>query len=144
VTGRRDAYKVLQVDPEADEVVVRAAYRALARKLHPDSSGHRLAPDPRMAELNAAYALIRDPTARAEYDRSRGSGGSRRTATAVPPPPASGDAAGSATRLDFGRYEGWSLRDIARHDLDYLRWLQRHASGARFRTQIDELLRSKR
>ena len=31
-----DAYKVLQVDPEAEDEVIQAAYRRLARKYHPD------------------------------------------------------------------------------------------------------------
>ena len=45
-----DAYKVLQVDPGADQLVIQAAYRALARRYHPDGD----APDAiRMAEINA-------------------------------------------------------------------------------------------
>ena len=31
-----DPYKVLQVDPEAEDEVIQAAYRRLARKYHPD------------------------------------------------------------------------------------------------------------
>jgi len=34
--------------------------------------------------------------------------------------------------LDFGRYAGWSLGDLARHDPNYLRWLSRHSSGNRY------------
>ena len=45
------------------------------------------------------------------------------------------------TQLDFGRYAGWSLRDIARQDEAYLRWLARHSSGIRFRGEIAKLLR---
>jgi DnaJ-class molecular chaperone len=46
-----DLYKVLQVDPEAEREVIRAAYRALALKYHPDvsSSSHD-----RMTGLNHA------------------------------------------------------------------------------------------
>jgi hypothetical protein len=44
-------------------------------------------------------------------------------------------------RLDFGRYEGWTLEEVARRDVDYLRWLQRHASGARHRAEIAQILR---
>jgi hypothetical protein len=51
------------------------------------------------------------------------------------------DDDGSAdARLDFGRYEGWTLRELARHDADYLRWLSRHSSGIRFRGPILRLL----
>jgi hypothetical protein len=42
--------------------------------------------------------------------------------------------------LDFGRYAGWSLKALARHDPDYLRWLVRHSSGVRYRAEIRELI----
>ncbi len=69
----RDAYKVLQVDPEADADIIQAAYRRLAQKYHPDRIA--LDPDPggpaRMVEINAAWAILREPGSRAEYDRAR-------------------------------------------------------------------------
>jgi len=43
-------------------------------------------------------------------------------------------------RLDFGRYEGWSLYDLAKRDPAYLRWLARHSSGLRFRREISRVL----
>jgi uncharacterized protein (DUF3820 family) len=42
--------------------------------------------------------------------------------------------------LDFGRYSGWTLRDLVRQDPDYLRWLARHSSGFRYRSEIHELI----
>jgi curved DNA-binding protein CbpA len=54
----RDAYEVLQVHPRAHEVVIRAAYRALAALYHPDRDGSQ-ASQRHMAELNAAFALVR-------------------------------------------------------------------------------------
>ena len=42
--------------------------------------------------------------------------------------------------LDFGRYAGWCIGDLARHDPDYLRWLCRHSSGLRFRDAIMRVL----
>ena len=48
-------------------------------------------------------------------------------------------AVGSSV-LDFGRYSGWSLRDLVRQDRDYLRWLARHSSGFRYRSEIHELI----
>jgi uncharacterized protein (DUF3820 family) len=42
--------------------------------------------------------------------------------------------------VDFGRYQGWTLKDLAKQDPDYLRWLSRHSSGVRFRNQIMALL----
>lgn len=44
------------------------------------------------------------------------------------------------TRLDFGRYQGWTLGDLLRADPTYLRWLARHSSGVRYRGAILRLL----
>src|SRR5689334_18901703 len=70
----RDAYKVLQVDPEADDEVIQAAYRRLAQKYHPDVSSGGIGADAaeaRMVEINAAWDILRDPSRRATYDRTR-------------------------------------------------------------------------
>jgi curved DNA-binding protein CbpA len=65
-----DPYKTLQVDPEAEDEVIQAAYRRLARKYHPDlAPGEEAAA--RMAAINAAWELIGDPAARAAFDRRR-------------------------------------------------------------------------
>ncbi|MGH2467563.1 MAG: J domain-containing protein, partial [Candidatus Limnocylindrales bacterium] len=65
----RDVYRILQVHPEADPDVIQAAYRRLARRYHPDTPGGS---GERMAELNAAYAVLNDPVRRADYDRQQG------------------------------------------------------------------------
>ncbi|MEO8228203.1 MAG: J domain-containing protein [Chloroflexota bacterium] len=70
------------------------------------------------------------------YDPSR-----MRTADgegAAGPPP--GDPSG--TVLNFGRYAGWSLGEIARKDLEYLEWLDRMAIGRAYRDEVDGLLRN--
>jgi curved DNA-binding protein CbpA len=141
---RRDAYRILHVIRDADPDVVRAAYRVLARKLHPDGKDAPLdaAAERRMADLNWAYAQVRDEAARKAYERERMATAPR---TAAEPrshgaPLPSADDATLAT-LDFGRYAGWQLRDVAMRDIDYLVWLRRHASGARFRPAIDRLVR---
>ncbi len=63
-----DPYRVLQVDPEAEPDVVRAAYRALARKYHPDGPQGDGA---RMRAINEAWAALGDPERRAAVDRQR-------------------------------------------------------------------------
>ena len=136
-----DPYRVLQVAPTAEQEVVNAAFRVLAKKYHPDRDKTRAAAR-RMAELNAAWALVRDPLRREQWDRSQrqavyGFASNARPTGAVPPPPRA-DSAG--TRLPFGRYSGWTLRDLARQDPTYLRWLSRHASGLRYRTEIYQVL----
>ena len=153
-----DPYRVLYVDPLAPESVIRAAYRALAFTYHPDRN---LSPEAssRMAELNTAYATIGTPWARAAYDRQneRGRAAGASPAATVPaekpqvivPPQqpsrrwsrtTSEPTAETAVIMDFGRYQGWRLADIARADQDYLRWLRRSSGGGRFRNAIDRIL----
>ena len=147
-----DYYEVLQVHPEAEPDVIRAAYRILARKYHPDHGG-----DPRrMIALNDAWDVLGDPARRAAYDASRAGSairtnaaqGPRAEASAPRPPDPShaGPPPGrpSGTVLDFGRYAGWSLGEIARHDLDYLEWLQRATFGRRLRSEVETLLAGRR
>jgi curved DNA-binding protein CbpA len=143
--GVTDPYRVLQVIPTADQEVLKAAFRALALKYHPDRDSSPRAAR-RMIELNQAYAMVRDSTARAQIDRARlrkydyeatptGNGDA-----ATPPAPRAGT---EGTRLEQGRYAGWTLRELASHDPDYLRWLSRHASGLRYRGEIVRLLAAK-
>jgi DnaJ-class molecular chaperone len=134
-----DAYQTLQVLPSAEQEVVAAAYRALALKFHPDRDSTARAAQ-RMRQLNEAWALIRDEAARARYDR-----GTRTLSAAAAAAVAPGTAPmpmrpSDGPKVDFGRYAGWSIRDLARQDPDYLRWLGRHSSGVRFRTEIYRIL----
>ena len=195
-----DPYKVLQVDPEAEDEVLEAAYRRLARKYHPDLTTDPEAPA-RMIALNRAWELLGTSAGRAAHDRERAA---RAAATSRPAPPATArppspspspdlatvirdeaarasrprppetvssdwtsgrsatgsgydpttmrmpegtGAAGpppgnpSGTVLKFGRYDGWSMGEIARTDIEYLEWLDRMPIGRPYRDEIDQLLR---
>lgn len=72
-----DPYAVLGVAQDADEAVVRAAWRALIRKYHPDTGGDASDAPERLQAVNEAYSMIGDPVRRAAYDGFRG----------TPPPP---------------------------------------------------------
>ena len=65
-----DPYKILQVDPEAEDEVIAAAYRRLARKYHPDTATGPEALG-RMEAINAAWEVLGKPARRAAYDRQR-------------------------------------------------------------------------
>jgi curved DNA-binding protein CbpA len=69
MTAERDPYAVLGVPSTATSEDVVAAYRALARRHHPDVSVERDA-ERRMAEINAAWSILRDPTRREAWDRA--------------------------------------------------------------------------
>jgi curved DNA-binding protein CbpA len=222
-----DPYKVLQVDPEAEDEVIEAAYRRLARKYHPDVAEGPDAQE-RMVNINRAWEMLRDPLKRAAVDRARtrtagaaatvaaADARARTTSTSRPAPSSSphrapaghdGPAGTTASRaawgfpgvsdpgdaglgprpqfvspnwtsgrsaaghrydagtmgttqgdgaagpppgnprgsvLNFGRYAGWSLGEIARMDLEYLEWLDRTPIGRTYQGEIDELLRAYR
>jgi curved DNA-binding protein CbpA len=205
-----DPYKVLQVDPEAEDEVIAAAYRRLARKYHPDTATGAESIG-RMEAINAAWEVLGDPKRRVAHDRqlavqaaiSRsaaerdgthdpastssggGSPGAGAAARRTPPPGASrppsaprppeaetvsrawssgrssvgggydpsmhtADGTGAAGRppgnpsgsvMNFGRYAGWSLGEIARSNLEYLEWLDRMPIGRPYRDEIDAILR---
>ncbi|HET9638117.1 MAG TPA: J domain-containing protein [Allosphingosinicella sp.] len=63
----RSLYDVLNVAPEAEPVVVEAAYKALIKKYHPDQAVE--APVSKDATaINEAFAILKDPVKRADYD----------------------------------------------------------------------------
>jgi curved DNA-binding protein CbpA len=67
-----DYYALLGVLPTAEAIVIRAAYKALALRYHPDRfEGSPEEAQHRMAELNEAYAVLNDSERRAEYDERR-------------------------------------------------------------------------
>lgn len=65
-------YDLLEVSPNASPEVIKAAYRQLALKYHPDKqpdARSRQRAEERMKQINAAYEILSDPARRAEYDR---------------------------------------------------------------------------
>jgi DnaJ-class molecular chaperone len=69
VQNRRNYYRLLQVQPDAAEDVIKASYRTLMQKLrfHPDLGGD----EGQAALINEAYAVLSDPQRRARYDQAR-------------------------------------------------------------------------
>src|SRR5664280_2819396 len=145
-----DLYKVLQVDPEAEREVIRAAYRTLALKHHPDLSAGS---HDRMAALNHAWGILRSASARAAYDQERAEAQctlavERKPGAPKPvandeiraPLPSTPSGTPSGSVLDFGRYAGWSLGQIASADPVYLEWLARTPIGRSFNREIHALL----
>ena len=157
----RDPYRVLSVARDADRSEIHHAFRVLARELHPDRGG-----DPAlMQQLNEAWAILSRPAYRRAYDDARAAALERRRARqaqragaalgtngngASTEPPNPWGTPGMAARppkrerrpdaLDYGRYEGWTIRELAREDPDYLLWLARTPAGRMYRTRILEAL----
>ncbi|MGH8895552.1 MAG: molecular chaperone DnaJ [Egibacteraceae bacterium] len=61
----RDLYEILGVSRDATEEDLKRAYRRKAREFHPDQGGD----EESFKELTAAYEVLRNPQARANYDR---------------------------------------------------------------------------
>jgi curved DNA-binding protein CbpA len=130
-----DAYVVLGLSRDADDAAVARAHRRLARRHHPDVAGETASR--RMMRINAAYDAIKTAERRATYERAH------RDATPHDGTGAAGDPPGnpSGSVLSFGRHVGWSLGEIARVDPGYLLWLTERPEGARYRDEINGLLR---
>jgi curved DNA-binding protein len=64
----KDYYKVLGVSRSADEKEIKAAYRRLARKYHPDMNPGNKQAEARFKELNEANEVLGDPEKRRRYD----------------------------------------------------------------------------
>jgi DnaJ-class molecular chaperone len=65
----RDPYEVLGVSKKASEAEIKKAFRALAKKHHPDTHGNDPKAVKRFQEISSAYEVIGDKEKRAQYDR---------------------------------------------------------------------------
>lgn len=65
----KDYYKILGVDKNASEKEIKAAFRKLARKHHPDVNPNDPKAEERFKEINEAYEVLGDPDKRSKYDR---------------------------------------------------------------------------
>src|SRR6201746_2279959 len=68
-TTKRCYYETLEVERTADESKLKAAFRKLAMKWHPDKNPGDAASEVRFKEINEAYEVLKDGDKRAAYDR---------------------------------------------------------------------------
>ena len=66
---KRDYYEVLGVDKNADDAALKKAYRALAKKYHPDMNPGDKEAEIKFKEASEAYAVLSDPEKRRQYDQ---------------------------------------------------------------------------
>lgn len=71
MTTYKDYYQVLGVERSASDEQIKAAYRKLARKHHPDlhQGEDKKAAEERFKEINEAYEVLGDPEKRSKYDQ---------------------------------------------------------------------------
>lgn len=95
----KDYYEALGVEPGAGEAEIKAAYRRLARKYHPDVSKEKGAEE-KFKSVNEAYEVLRDKDKRAQYDQLRARG--YRPGEDFRPPPDFGDFGAGGGGNPFG------------------------------------------
>lgn len=66
---KRDYYEVLGVGKDADDAALKKAYRALAKKYHPDMNPGDAEAEKKFKEASEAYAVLSDPEKRRQYDQ---------------------------------------------------------------------------
>jgi DnaJ-class molecular chaperone len=70
----RDPYEALGVKPDASPEEIKKAYRKLAKKYHPDSTGGDKTKEDRFKEVSTAYDILGDADKRAKYDAMKRQG----------------------------------------------------------------------
>jgi hypothetical protein len=120
VTAFVDAYAVLGVSPRATAAQLKVAHRQLVRRHHPDLAppDRRAAATRRTQDLNLAYGLVRDPEARARYDRVRAAHLARAAVTT------------RVTAVDDRAAEQWEALVLAAGRWAGT-WWRRHGAGVR-------------
>jgi curved DNA-binding protein len=100
----KDYYSILGVPRTADDKQIKAAYRKLARKHHPDVNKGDKDAEAKFKEVGEAYTVLSDPEKRRRYDAigpdwASAFGGRRRGGAAGVP-------GGGRVRVDFGSDAG--------------------------------------
>ena len=82
---QKDYYAILGCAPTADQAVIQAAYRALAKKHHPDANQGSEESKAKFQEIQEAYEVLSDLTKRTYYDSMRAGTGGREYAPGEEP-----------------------------------------------------------
>ena len=94
--AKRDYYEVLGIDRGADDAAIKKAYRAMAKKYHPDVNPGDKEAEEKFKDVNEAYSVLSDPQKRARYDQFGHED------------PAAGGGQGGAGFGGFSGFEGFS------------------------------------
>lgn len=72
----KDPYEILQVSKNAEIEVIKAAYKGLAKKYHPDANN---SPETRkrMRDINWAFEILNDELKRKDWDKTSGTKGNK-------------------------------------------------------------------
>lgn len=137
----RNLYAVLGVEETATQEEMKKAYRALAKKYHPDANPGNRQAEERFKEISEAWDILGDPEKKQQYDLMRSGGPG-----AWPPEGEGGFDAGGIEDIlrsmfgggfDFGGgADGFSRRSSARPTVTVRVPFQTAAAGGRLRTRV--------
>ncbi len=68
---RKDYYKILGVQRDADAATIKKAFRKLAKQYHPDTNNGNAEAEKKFTEINEAYSVLGDEEKRKEYDENK-------------------------------------------------------------------------
>jgi DnaJ-class molecular chaperone len=105
VVDYKDYYKILGVPKTATEKEIKAAFRKLARKHHPDVNKDDAKAEARFKEINEANEVLSDPEKRKRYDHLGPDWMNFRTGPGGPGPGAGPFPGGGRVHVDFGGAE---------------------------------------
>ena len=114
---------------------------------HAATVAHPAAPTPvrvpAVAPAPSKVATAAPSSAREAFSRATASPQPTLTAVPVGAPRPSANRSVQVSVLDFGRYAGWSLRQLAARDPNYLEWLLRSPGGRQYHAEITALLQAR-
>ncbi len=108
-TTKQDYYELLGVGRKANQKDIRAAYRRLARKYHPDLNPGDKSSEEKFKQVQEAYDVLSDAKKRQMYDQF-GFDAERRGA--APPPDQDPGVQFDFGGFDFGGQGGTNFRDL--------------------------------
>lgn len=130
---KKTFYDVLQVSPNADQEIIKAAYRSLVQRFHPDKNPDNPDAEQYLKIINRAYEVLSDPVKREGYDAALKDvdGNQENQADAAPHAKKAASNRNNASRVNGGRTQATSenkknvprpwIRFWARF-IDYIVW----------------------
>ncbi|MBS4761069.1 MAG: J domain-containing protein [Clostridium sp.] len=70
MAAERNYYRILEISTQASDEQIKLAYRRLVKRWHPDLNNNSSESQQRLKEINEAYEILSDPTARTIYNQT--------------------------------------------------------------------------